>query len=74
MYELKHEFIADGDAQYMVRAVRVDRGHNVLLLVRVFNASVVRKVVVSQEDGQIHFRLLDRLKLRANECPIRLGP
>ena len=71
MYELKHELIADGDAQNMVRAVRVNRGHNILLLVRVFNASVVRKVVVSQEDRQIHFRLLDRLKLCASECPIK---
>ena len=67
MYELKHEFIANGDARNMVRAVRVDRGHNILLLVVVFNTTVVWKVVVAQEDRQIHFRLLDRLKLWTSE-------
>lgn len=68
MNELKHEFIANGNARNVVRAVRADRGHNILLLVRIFNATVIWKVVVAQEDRHVHFRLLDRLKLWTSEC------
>src|SRR6267154_2981868 len=64
---LEHEFIADSDACNMVRAVRLDRGHNRLFLFLVFGAVVVRFWVVTQIDLHVHFRLLDRLKLRASE-------
>jgi hypothetical protein len=64
---LEHEFIANSDASDMVRAVRVDRGHNRLFLFLVFGAVVVRFWVVTQIDLHVHFRLLDRLKLRTGE-------
>jgi hypothetical protein len=70
MNRLKHEFIADSDACNTVRAVRVDRGHNRLFLLLVFGAIVRRYWVVTQIDLQVHFRLLDRLKLRTTECLI----
>jgi hypothetical protein len=67
---LEHEFIADSDACNLARAVRVDRGHNRLFLLVVFGAVVVRFWVVTQIDLHVHFRLLDRLKLRTSECLI----
>jgi hypothetical protein len=67
---LEHEFIADSDACNTARAVRVDRGHNRLFLFLVFGAVVVRLWVVTQIDLQVHFRLLDRLKLQTSECLI----
>ena len=47
MNGLEHEFIADSDTCNVVRAVRVDRGHNRLFLFLVFGAVVVRFWVVA---------------------------
>ena len=67
MNGLEHEFIADSDTCNVVRAVRVDRGHNRLFLFLVFGAVVVRFWVVAQIDLHVHFRLFNRLKLRTSE-------
>ena len=68
MNRLEHELVADSYTRNMVRAVRVDRGHNSLFLFLVFGAVVVRLWVVTQINIHVHFRLFDRLKLRTSEC------
>jgi hypothetical protein len=71
---LEHKFISNSDACDIVRAVRVDRGYNRLFLLLVFGAVVVRCWIVTKKDLHVHFRLLDRLKLRTSERLIRYKP
>ena len=63
MYELEHKFIANSNTRNVIRAVCLDRVHNRLALLEVCCAIVVRKVIVTQIDGQVHLCLLDRLEL-----------
>jgi hypothetical protein len=63
MYELEHKFIADSDTQNVIRAIFIDRVNNLLALPQVCSAVVVRKVIVTQVDRQVHLCLLDRLEL-----------